>query len=101
MYNFKNAKHPRITKKQVICDGGPIGNMEGENRRMARWEASKKAFKRSKSMFRCDEKASKGASSVGDIMCDFGSPKLVCKVTRLSHDVEKNPGPSSQCHGVR
>ena len=53
--------------------------MEGENRRLARWEASKKNFKISKSMFRCDEKASKGASSVGDIMCDFGSPRFVSK----------------------
>ena len=77
---LKNAKHPCITKKQVICDGGPIGNMEGKNRRMARWQADKKAFKRSKSMFRCDEKASKGASSVGDIMCDFGRPEFVSKV---------------------
>ena len=76
MYNLKNAC---IRKKQVICDGGPNGNMEGENRRMARWEASQKASKISKSMFRCDEKASKGASSVGDIMCDFGSPEFVSK----------------------
>ena len=44
LYNFENAKHPCITKKQVICDGGPIGNMEGENRRLARWEACKRAF---------------------------------------------------------
>ena len=80
MYHFRNAKHTCSIKKQVICDGGSIGNMEGENRRLARWQASKKAFKRSKSMVLPDEKASKGASSVGDIMCDFGSPKLVCEV---------------------
>ena len=54
--------------------------MEGEDRRLARWEASKKAFKRSKSVVLPDEKASKGASSVGDIVCHFGSPELVCKV---------------------
>ena len=77
LYNFKNAKHPCITKKQVICDGGPSGNMEGENRRLARWQVSKKTFKRSKSLVLPDEKASKGASSVGDIMCDFGSPEFV------------------------
>ena len=66
--------------------------MEGENRRLARWEASKKAFKRSKSMFRCDEKASKGASSVGDIMCDFGSPKLVSKVRGHCFEAETRCG---------
>ena len=80
MHHFRNAKHSCIAKKQVICDGGPIGNMEGKDRRLARWEASKKAFKISKSMVLPDERASKGASIVGDIMCDFGSPKLVCKV---------------------
>ena len=79
MHHFRSAKHSYNTKKQVICDGGPIGNMEGKDRRLARWEASKKAFKIFKSMFRCDEKASKGASSVGDIMCVFGSPEFVSK----------------------
>ena len=64
----------------MICDGGTIGNMEGENRRLARWQASKKAFKRSKSMVLPDEKASKGASSIVDIVCDLGNPEFVCKV---------------------
>ena len=58
----------------MICDGGLIGNMEDEDRRLARWQASKKAFKRSKSMVLPDEKASKEASCIVDIMCDLGNP---------------------------
>ena len=48
--------------------------MEGEDRRLARWQASKKAFKRFKAMVLPDEKASKGASSIVDIVCDLGNP---------------------------
>ena len=77
--------------------------MEGKDRRLARWQASKKAFKRSKSMVLPNEKASKRPCSVSDIVCDFGSPKLRSAdiALRLSHDIEKNPGPSSHYHGVR